>query len=229
MSLYVIGDLHLSFGAPDKSMEAFGGRWQDYETKIRRGFGFLSEEDVCVICGDFCWAENLSEALLDFQFLHSLPGRKIFVKGNHDFWWTTKTKLTSFFKVNGFQDMDILHNGSLLFNGLSLCGSRGWFWEEESGKEHDRKVYYREVGRLRRSLQDAQSDQRIVFLHYPPICGQYRCGEIIELMKEFSVSECYFGHLHGKACASAPEGTIDGIKYRLISSDHLDFIPYKII
>lgn len=127
-------------------MEAFGGRWNGYVDKIRRGFDLLHEDDTCVICGDFCWAMSLAEALPDFQFLNSLPGKKLMVKGNHDYWWTTAAKMNAFFAQNGLDTISLLHNNSAEWENLALCGTRGWFKDEETGTEHDAKVLRREVG-----------------------------------------------------------------------------------
>ena len=228
MSLYAIGDLHLAFGAPDKTMEVFGGRWQDYAEKLRRGFSLLNEEDTCVICGDFCWAMDLSSALPDFQFLHSLPGKKLLLKGNHDYWWTTANKMNTFFRENGLTSLGILHNNAYAWEDCAICGTRGWFFEEETGSEHDAKILRREVGRLETSLRCAGEKEKLVFLHYPPLYQGYTCPEIMRALSENGVRECYYGHIHGKGCRSAFLGEEQGVRYRLISADFLDFIPYKV-
>ncbi len=229
MAVYAIGDLHLALGTPEKTMEVFGGRWQDYVAKIRRGFEILGDEDLCVICGDLSWAEDLATALPDLEFLHSLPGKKLLVKGNHDFWWTTRAKMERFFRENGFDGFQILHNSSVTYGNVSLCGSRGWFCEEEGGTEHDRKIIAREAGRLKTSLEAAGSERIYVFLHYPPLTLRNRCEEILALLSDYGVAECCYGHLHGKACAAAPGGIHNGTRLRLVSADHLDFIPCRII
>ena len=229
MAVYAIGDLHLALGTPDKTMEVFGGRWQDYDAKIRRGFEILGDDDLCVLCGDLSWAEDLASALPDFAFLHSLPGKKLLIKGNHDFWWTTRAKMERFFAENGFDDLRILHNSAEAYGDAALCGSRGWFYEEESGTEHDRKILSREVGRLKTSLEAAAGERIFAFLHYPPVTLHYRCEEILALLARYGVSECCYGHLHGKACASAPGGIVDGVRFRLVSADYLDFIPCRIM
>ena len=228
MSLYAIGDLHLALGAPEKNMEAFGGRWQGYVDKLRRGFSLLTEEDVCVICGDFCWAMDLNAALPDFQFLHSLPGKKLLIKGNHDYWWTTANKMNSFFRDNGLDSLALLHNSSVEWNGLALCGTRGWFFEEETGTAHDEKILRREIGRLDTSLRLGEDREKLVFLHYPPLYQQYTCPGILEKLGEYGVRECYYGHIHGNGCRSAFQGDREGVHYRLISADYLDFFPLKI-
>jgi len=228
MSLFAIGDLHLALGAPEKNMEVFGGRWAGYMDKIRRGFDLVRAEDVCVICGDLCWAMDLSAALPDFQFLHSLPGKKILLKGNHDYWWTTAAKMNAFFAENGLDSLCLLHNNCVVWEDLALCGTRGWFYEEETGTEHDAKILRREVGRLETSLREAGEREKIVFLHYPPLYQHYTCPEIMDVLAREGVGECYYGHIHGRGAHAAFLGSRDGVRYRLVSADFLDFFPYKI-
>ena len=228
MSLFAVGDLHLALGAPEKTMEVFSGRWLGYTEKIRRGFSLLREEDVCVICGDLCWAMDLAAALPDFRFLNDLPGKKVLVKGNHDYWWTTAAKMNAFFAENGLNDLTLLHNNCVLWEDLALCGTRGWFYEEETGTEHDAKILRREVMRLEASLLAARDREKIVFLHYPPLYQHYSCPEIMETLSRHGVRECYYGHIHGKGAHAAFIGEADGVKYRLVSADHLDFFPWKV-
>lgn len=228
MSLFAIGDLHLALGAPEKNMEAFGGRWIGYLDKIRRGFELIRPEDTCVICGDFCWAMDLDSALPDFQFLNALPGKKIMVKGNHDYWWTTAAKMNRFFEENGLDTISLLHNNCVIWEELALCGTRGWFFEEETGTDHDEKILRREIGRLEMSLSLAGEREKIAFLHYPPLYLHYTCPGILEAMKNHGVRECCYGHIHGNGCRAAFLGEHEGIRYRLVSADFLDFFPYKI-
>ena len=154
MALYAIGDLHLSFSG-DKSMEVFGGRWENYVEKIKTGFSGLREDDVCVLCGDIAWGLSLEEAREDFLFLSRLPGRKIILKGNHDYWWSTASKAYQFFAANGIANIDILNNNSYVYGNYAICGTRGWFYEEERGDAHDKKIMLREIGRLETSLKSA--------------------------------------------------------------------------
>ena len=228
MSLYAIGDLHLALGAPEKSMELFGGRWIGYQEKICRGFEHVRAEDTVVICGDFCWAMDLESALPDFQFLHELPGKKLFVKGNHDYWWNTAAKMNAFFAANGLTDLTLLHNNCVLWDDLALCGTRGWFFEEETGTEHDAKILRREVGRLITSLEAARDREKLVFLHYPPLYRNYTCPEILETLHTYGVRECYYGHIHGRGAHAAFIGETGDVRYQLISADFLDFYPFKI-
>ena len=228
MSLFAIGDLHLAIGEPDKTMEAFGGRWIGYVDKIRRGFDLLHEDDTCVICGDFCWAMSLAEALPDFRFLNSLPGKKLLVKGNHDYWWTTAAKMNAFFAQNGLDSISLLHNNCAEWENLALCGTRGWFVDEETGTEHDAKVLRREVGRLETSLKAAEGREIYCFLHYPPIYRGYTCPEILALLKQYGVRRCFYGHLHSDSHKLAITGWHDGCEFVLCSSDYVNFKPLRI-
>ena len=228
MSLYTIGDLHLSLST-DKPMDVFGDKWKDHTAKIKAGFAHLSDDDVTVICGDISWGMSLEEALADLRFIDTLPGHKIILKGNHDYWWNTATKINKFFTENGINTIEILHNNCFFYENTAICGTRGWFYEEEKGIEHDRKIMLREVGRLERSLKLAGEREKTVFLHYPPKFLSYECPEILELLKEHSVRHCYYGHIHGKGCAAAFNTWADGTQFRLVSADFVDFTPVKIL
>lgn len=148
MALYAIGDLHLSLGA-DKPMDVFGGPWENYVEKIRLGFSALHDDDVCVLCGDLAWGMTMEQALPDFQFIEALPGKKILLKGNHDFWWSTAKKAYDFFEAHDMHTMDILNNNCYFYGDYAICGTRGWFYEEAKGEAHDRKIMLREVGPAR--------------------------------------------------------------------------------
>lgn len=165
--LYAIGDLHLSF-SNDKPMDVFGEVWQDHAQKLKRGFASLTAEDVTVLCGDLSWAMSLPEALEDFRFIDALPGKKIVLKGNHDYWWSTAAKAKKLFAENGIETIDILHNNALPYGEYALCGTRGWFYEEERGVEHDRKIMRREVMRLENSLRAAGSGRSWSFCTIRP-------------------------------------------------------------
>lgn len=227
MSLYTIGDLHLSFGA-EKPMDIFGENWRGHAQKLRQGFSSLRADDVCVICGDISWGMGLEQAREDFLFIDSLPGRKLILKGNHDYWWSTASKAKGFFRENGIETIDILFNNSFEYGDYAICGTRGWFYEEEKGDEHDKKVMRREVMRLEASLKAAGDRKKLVFLHYPPLYQKYRCQEILALLKEHQVRLCCYGHIHGRGCAQAFKGWMDGTEYKLVSADYLDFKPLKI-
>ena len=230
MSLFVIGDTHLSLSG-NKSMEVFGGRWQNYVEKLLEGFSLVSPEDTTVLCGDLSWGMDLEEAKADFLFLHErLPGRKIIVKGNHDYWWSTAAKITRFFQDNGIHDMELLHNNALSYGDYALCGTRGWCFEEEgSPEEHDLKVLRRELLRLEASLKAAGDREKLVFLHYPPKLVNSECREIVELLVSYGVRSCWYGHLHSAGRALGFQGEYRGIRFSLISADHLMFFPKKIL
>ena len=227
MSLYVIGDLHLSFGC-DKPMEVFGGRWENYIEKLQEGFSTLRPEDTTVLCGDLSWGMSLAEALEDFRFIHMIPGRKIILKGNHDYWWTTASQAYRFFAANEFRNIDILNNNCLLYGNTAICGTRGWTCESAPADEHDRKMQRRELMRLESSLKAAGDLEKLVFLHYPPKLLTNEWTDAIDLMCAYGVRRCWYGHLHGPGCAQAFESEYRGIHFKLVSADHIHFIPQKI-
>ena len=179
MALYAIGDLHLCFGAP-KPMDIFGGNWVGYLEKLNNGFDVIGPEDTTVLLGDISWALDLQEAAPDFRWLNQIPGKKIILKGNHDYWWSTAAKFQKFCQDNNFENMHILNNNHYAYGDWAICGTRGWFYEEEKSKEHDEKVFRRELIRLEASLKSAGNLQKIVFLHYPPRYKGYICQEIID-------------------------------------------------
>lgn len=226
MAIYTIGDLHLSLGC-EKPMDIFPG-WQGYMEKLERHWNTLVRpEDTVVLAGDTSWAMKLEDTVTDFSFLQRLPGQKLLLKGNHDYWWTTVKKMERFLQENGFDSLHILHNNSILVEGLAVCGTRSWMFDV--GEAHDEKVMNRELGRLRASLDAAQEGaERVAFLHYPPVYPNANAQQVIDLLKEYNVKRCFYGHLHGNAIRFAVQGMVDGIEYRLISADALAFCPYKI-
>lgn len=226
MAIYTIGDLHLSLGC-EKPMDIFPG-WQGYMEKLERHWNTLVRpEDTVVLAGDTSWAMKLEDTVADFSFLQRLPGQKLLLKGNHDYWWTTVKKMERFLQENGFDSLHILHNNSILVEGLAVCGTRSWMFDV--GEAHDEKVMNRELGRLRASLDAAQEGaERVAFLHYPPVYPNANAQQVIDLLKEYNVKRCFYGHLHGNAIRFAVQGMVDGIEYRLITADALAFCPYKI-
>ena len=226
MALYAIGDLHLSLTA-DKSMEVFGPAWENYVDRIRESLSVLTEEDTLILAGDTSWGMSMEEAEADFRFLDQFPGRKLLVKGNHDYWWNTVSKMNRFFEEKGSRTLDFLHNNCFFYGDLALCGTRGWFLEEEQ-KPHNAKVLNREVLRLEASLQAAEGRPIWCFLHYPPLYQGYQCPEILETLKKYPVEQCCYGHLHGPVIRRRMEGERDGTLFSLISADYLGFIPKKI-
>ena len=228
MALYAIGDLHLSFNA-DKPMDVFGGKWDGYVEKLKNGLGCLTEGDTLVLLGDISWGLDLAQAKADFAFLSEIPGQKIILKGNHDYWWTTVKKFDTFCAENGFTNLHLLHNNAFFYGDIAICGTRGWFFEEDRQGTHDEKVFRRELGRLEASLKAAGEREKLCFLHYPPRYRGYTCPEIIGLLERYGVRRCFYGHLHGDSHKLAMEGLWDGIEYRLLAADFVDFAPQKLL
>ncbi len=227
MSLYAIADLHLSFGT-DKPMNIFQG-WDKYEERLLSNWnGVVKEEDIVVLPGDLSWAMNFEQAKPDFDFLNKLNGNKIILKGNHDYWWTTMSKMNNFLIENNFNTIKILHNNHFKYNEYGICGSRGWI--NENGVAADAKVLAREAIRLELSIQSAIKEGLIpiVFLHYPPVYANDCNYDILDVLFKYNIKECYYGHIHGKSCNYAVNGERDGIKYSLVSSDYIQFNPVLI-
>ena len=228
MALYAIGDLHLCLGAA-KPMDIFGGAWVGYMDKLEQGLSCITENDTTVLLGDLSWALGLQEAKADFTWIDRIPGRKIILKGNHDYWWSTAAKFYKFCEENGFSNQFILNNNFFEYEGYAICGTRGWFFEEERSGKHDEKVFKRELIRLETSRKAAGDMPKIVFLHYPPKYKGYECPEILELLSKYDVRRCFYGHLHGGSHGLAMEGVWDGVDFRLVSADKLNFKPYTVI
>jgi len=226
MALYAIGDLHLSLSV-NKSMEVFGPAWKDYTARIEESLRVLKDDDVLILAGDTSWGMNLEEAEADFKFLDQFPGKKYLIKGNHDYWWVTAAKLHRFCEEKEIRSLEILHNNCIFYNDYAVCGTRGWFLEEDQ-KPHNAKVLAREVGRLETSLQAAGEKPILCFLHYPPLYQGYECPEILELLEKYHVQKCCYGHLHGPTIRRRMEGIRGETEFSLISADYLGFIPKKI-
>ena len=311
MALYAIGDLHLSLGT-NKPMDVFGPRWANYVERIRENFSKLNDDDVIVIAGDISWGMSLEQSLPDFQFIDALPGRKILLKGNHDYWWGTASKMKKFFAEHDITTLDILYNNAFFYGDHAICGTRGWFYEEDAAGTHTGKMLAREALRLEASLKAAEGKPIYCFLHYPPIyqgykcpemlelldkyeverdilynnaffygdhaiCGTrgwfyeedaagthtgkmlarealrleaslkaaegkpiycflhyppiyqgYKCPEMLELLDKYEVERCYYGHLHGYTHRRAFEGMREKTEYALIAADYVAFQPVKI-
>ncbi|MBQ6569877.1 MAG: metallophosphoesterase [Clostridia bacterium] len=223
MSIFAIGDLHLSLGA-DKPMDVFGG-WDNYVERLEKNWkSIVAPEDTVVLCGDLSWSMKLENTAEDFGFINSLPGRKLIIKGNHDYWWTTRRKMENFFAASGFDTLGFIHNSACAVGDICLCGTRGWAYDAGLDEE---KYLNREAGRLSASLDEAAKTglEPVVFLHYPPIFGDYVCEAIVEVLHRYNVKRCYYGHLHGYSHSRAAVGEIDGIKYSLVACDYTDFTP----
>lgn len=223
MSLFAIGDTHLSLDDENKSMEIFRG-WENYTEKLeKRWRSVVADSDTVVIDGDISWGMKIDDCYEDFKFLNSLPGKKIFIKGNHDYWWNTVKKIKDFLKQNNFDTIDILFNNSFSFGEYTVCGSRGWFYD---APETDKKVIERERQRLIRSIESAENgSEPIVFLHYPPIFDSRVCEEIYSVLTEYKIKRCFFAHIHGDTTGAYDNFEADGIKFSLISADRLNFCP----
>lgn len=228
MALYAIGDLHLSFQA-NKPMDVFGGNWDGYVDKLREGLKVVGPEDTTVLLGDLTWGMSLSDSVEDFRFISNIPGRKIILKGNHDYWWSTANKFYQFCKEQDFENMLVLNNNCWFYEDIALCGTRGWFYEEERHGAQDEKIFKRELMRLEASLKAAGECEKLCFLHYPPRFGSYQCKEILEMLPAYGVKRCYYGHLHGDSHKLAFQGSHDGVEYRLVSADFLDFCPLRVL
>lgn len=228
MALYAIGDLHLCLGA-SKPMDIFGGNWVGYMDKLAEGMSVITPEDTTVLLGDLSWALGLEGAKADFSWINHIPGRKIILKGNHDYWWSTASKFYKFCQEQGFSDQFILNNNHYEYQDWAICGTRGWFFEEDVSGQHDEKVFKRELLRLETSLKSAGDRPKMVFLHYPPKYKGYECPEILELLNKYEVRRCFYGHLHGPSHKLAMEGLWDGVEYRLVAADFLNFKPFLVL
>ena len=226
--LYTIGDLHLSLGC-DKPMDIFAG-WSNYLERLEANWNSkITADDTVVLLGDHSWALKLEESFKDLEYINSrLNGKKIFIKGNHDLWWSTMNKLNSFVKSNGFDNISFLFNNAFLAEGVSICGTRGWI--RENVVAPDQKVLLREAGRLEASLKEGVrlGGELIAFIHYPPI---YRAEEnvyLTDVLQRYGVKRCYYAHLHGASIKGALNGVRNGIEYRLVSADGVGFDPVLI-
>ena len=240
MSLYVISDLHLSTNqTTNKSMEKFGTKWKDYHKKLEKYFkAIINDDDTVIIPGDISWAMTLDEALSDFKFLDSLPGTKIIGKGNHDFWWSTATKINTFFEANEIKSIKLLHNNAYLVENCIICGSRGWFYDEKQQKtvgdvDYD-KIVAREAQRLEISINEALKIKQenpnlpiLVFLHFPPIYADCICDPILDVLKKYNIETCYYGHIHNNY-ALPRQFEVDGISFIMVAADYLNFAPMPI-
>lgn len=225
MALFVIADLHLSLGA-DKPMDVFRG-WHDHVQRLEQNWrSLVKPEDTVVIAGDISWAMKLEETVKDFSFIHSLPGQKLLLKGNHDYWWSTRSKIDKFFQENGWDTLHVLHNCAYRVENKVVCGTRGWLYNSET--EEDRKIVSREAGRLSASITQAKAlgGELVAFLHYPPVYDGMECRELLEILCENGIRQCYFGHIHGQyAAKKALVGSYKGVGMHLISCDYVNFTP----
>lgn len=233
MALYAISDLHLAISI-DKPMDIFGDRWTNYMQKLKENWKqIVREDDFVIIPGDISWATYLEQAVEDFRYIEELPGKKIISKGNHDYWWTTASKLEKFKEGNNFTSISFMHNNSYKVENIILCGTRGWKCPgDEEFSEEDAKIYRRELQRLELSLASAgeihENQDVMVAMHYPPFNARREPSEFVEVMKKYNVGVCIYGHLHSHGFKNAVEGELDGISYKLVSADYLNFMPVRI-
>lgn len=229
MSIYSISDLHLSFRKP-KPMDIFGNNWEGHEEKIKNNWEkTVKAEDTVIIPGDFSWETYLEGTKQDFEYLNQLPGKKILLKGNHDYWWSSIASMRKYLEENQFKNIDFLHNNSYLIEEHIIAGTRGWALTES---ETAQKLIKREIIRLELSIQEGikkygEDKKIIICMHYPPITKQLLSMHMkigfIELMKKYKVKKCIYGHLHGKSHQDAVEGNIQGIELQLVSGDYTNF------
>lgn len=229
MSLFAMGDLHLSF-AKEKPMDVFGENWKNHPEKIRQSWlRQISPEDTVLLPGDISWAQNLEEVEVDLKFIECLPGRKILLSGNHDYWWSSTSKVQS-----RFPDLEFMKNDSIPYEDYFICGTRGWVCPNDTRfNEQDEKIYNREQIRLQLSLDHAMrkgAKKIIVMLHFPPTNDKKEPSAFQEILKKYPVQKVVYGHLHGlHSFPTGLQGVMDGIEYHLVSSDYLDFSFLKII
>lgn len=228
MSIYVIGDLHLAFSV-DKPMDIFGNNWENHAEKIKLNWlEKVKKEDTVILPGDFSWATYLEDTYKDFEFLNSLPGNKIMSKGNHDYWWTTVTSMKKYLRENDFNNIEFLYNNAYLVENKIIVGTRGWINSWRSQENY--KILKRENDRLKLSIEDGikkygNTKEMVAFIHYPPFYKEVVPEEIdfIKTLNKFNIKKCYYAHLHGESHREAIEGNINGIEFKLVSSDYLNF------
>ena len=230
MAIFALADLHLSFGT-DKPMDVFGAKWEDYTEKIYENWqSIVSNDDLVLIPGDVSWATYISDAYKDFKFINELKGRKVIIKGNHDYWWTTLKKMEEFLADNSFDTIRILNNNAVAFEDAAICGTRGWS-VQDNNDEDDERIIDREKKRLILTLEEAiklKKKRLIVGIHYPPFDRHGEENGFLEIMRNYGVDICAYGHLHSYAHKNAVEGNLGGVELRLVSGDFVDFRPVKI-
>lgn len=224
MAIFAISDLHLSFGE-DKPMDIFGEHWENHYEKIEKDWiKKVSQNDLVLLPGDFSWAMKLQNTYNDFKFIEKLPGKKLLLKGNHDYWWTTLKSMRKYLKENNLKTIDFLHNNSYEFENYHICGTRGWTISENDSE--NKKIYKREVERLKLSLESLKQFKEekdiIVCMHYPPI-KENETSKFVETMQEYNVKTCIYGHLHGASQKEVIEGKIKNIQFKMVSCDYTNF------
>lgn len=248
MTIWALGDLHLSFGTPNKEMDFFGSNWARHYDKIKANWQqLIGQEDLVLLPGDISWAMHPEEAKIDLEWIHSLPGTKVMIRGNHDYWWSSLKKVESVLPPS----IHLIQNNVFLWNDVAVGGARLWdsveysfnpYVEYKSNPRENtltkvedpaeaQKIFDRELGRLEMSLKQLPKDSKvkIVMTHYPPVGADLHRSKVSELLEKYGVSICVFGHLHNVRQGSLPFGTKDGIRYILTSCDYLNFCPIKVL
>lgn len=228
MALYAISDLHLAFGL-NKPMDIFGSNWTNHDEKIKENWlKKINESDTVLIAGDISWSMKLDSGMEDIRWIHELPGKKVLIKGNHDYWWNSVKKLNDL-----FDDMFFIQNSYYSYEDYAICGTRGWMCPgNDKFTEHDDKIYKREKIRLELSITSAIKDgfsKFIVMLHYPPTNDKFEESLFTEILEKCGVEKVIYGHLHGPFNYKVLNKEFNGIQYFLTSSDYLNFDPIKIL
>lgn len=228
MSLFAISDLHLALSG-DKPMDVFGDQWYKHDEKIKNNWlELITEKDTVLIGGDISWSMRMEEGIQELQWIQKLPGRKIIIKGNHDYWWGSINKLNGLFK-----DMSFIQNNFFSYDDYAICGTRGWICPgSDKFTVQDDKIYKRELIRLRLSLEAARKEgftKLICMIHYPPTNEKFEDSGFIDIFKEYKVKKVIYGHLHGHSLYRVLKGERDSIEYFITSSDYLNFRPIKIL
>jgi predicted phosphohydrolase len=227
MALYAISDLHLALNG-DKPMDVFGQNWYKHDEKIKSNWcDMISSEDTVLIGGDISWSINMEEGMKDIQWIHELPGRKIIIKGNHDYWWGSINKLNGL-----YEDIKFIQNNFFVYEEYAICGTRGWTCPgSDRYTLQDDKIYKRELIRLKLSLDSARNrghKKYICMVHYPPTNERFEASGFTDLFEEYGVEKVIYGHLHGNSLNRVLNGFRNDVQYIMTSSDYLDFKPIKI-
>lgn len=231
MSLYILSDTHLSL-SQNKPMDIFGSIWKNHAERIHdEWLATVKDNDTVIIGGDISWGISLEQSADDLRFIGTLPGKKIFLRGNHDYWWNTLAKNEAFFAENGIEGIRFLQNNSICTDGFIICGTRGWYNDSDAAPSDSdyKKIVAREVLRLKMSLDSSQGldGERIVVFHFPPVFGNYVCRELVDTLHEYGITRIFYGHIHGRYRIPATT-EFEGIEMTLTSADYLAFRPLKI-
>lgn len=224
--IFSISDLHLSNNS-DKPMDVFGKNWFNHQKKIADDWiKKVSKDDIVLLPGDLSWGLKLEDALLDLDFINNLPGNKIIIKGNHDYWWASYKKLVNL----PFKGINFIQNNSISLGDISYCGTRGWILPEDMDlTSSDEKIYKKELIRLEMSLQSAKNKRIIALIHYPPFSKTGEKSKVVDLLEKYRVEKCVYGHIHNSFCNRRfVDGIYNNIEYKLVSCDYLDFKLYQL-